>query len=210
MGGMSSTVTAEQVAAVRTLWGALPSGAYLAGGVAIAATLHHRVSRDLDVFLPEDFDPARLAEELTARVAGFVVTGTGRGALYAEVAGVPTSLITYRYPMLSAPQRDPELGIEVASLEDLACMKLSAIASRGLARDFWDLHALLDHGVAGGSLQEALRLYQRKYTTDDIGHVVRSLAYFGDAESAPLPLGLSPSDWQRMRSDFERWVPDLG
>jgi hypothetical protein len=43
-----------------------------------------------------------------------------------------------------------------------------------------------------------------------IRHVVRSLAYFGDAESGPLPLGLPPSDWQRMRSDFEQWVSALG
>lgn len=84
----------------------------------------------------------------------------------------------------------------VASLEDLACMKLSAIASRGMARDFWDLHALLAHGVAGGSLEAALDLYRTKYAADDVGHVIRSLVYFGEADGAPLPSGLSAPEWQ--------------
>ena len=88
-------------------------------------------------------------------------------------------------------------------------MKLSAIAARGLARDFWDLHALLARGVASGSLEQALELYRKKYAADDIGHVIRSLAYFGDADAAPLPRGLSAVDWRGVKQDFERRVAAL-
>jgi hypothetical protein len=130
--------------------------------------------------------------------------------LYLEVNGVPASLLAYRYPLLAEPRPDADLAVRVASLEDLACMKLSAIASRGLARDFWDLHALLEHGVAHGDLARALELYRRKFSADDIGHVVRSLAYFGDADASPLPEGLSDSEWARIKRDFERWVVALG
>jgi hypothetical protein len=122
---------------------------------------------------------------------------------------VPASVIAYRYPLLAAPQVNETLGVLVASLEDLACMKLSAIAARGLARDFWDLHALLGNGVAGGELGQALTFYRRKFVADDIGHVVRSLAYFGDAEASPLPRGLSDADWATIKADFERWVTGL-
>lgn len=206
---MSATATPDQIAALAELGAALPTEAYLAGGVAIAATLGHRASRDLDFFLPSEFDPERMAERLVALVNGLRVTSTAPGTLYIEVRGVPASVITYRYPLLSPPAPNAELAVRVASLDDLACMKLSAIASRGMARDFWDLHALLAHGVAGGVLDEALRLYQKKFAADDIGHVVRSLVYFGDAEAAPLPLGLSPTEWQRIRRDFEQWVRQL-
>ncbi len=34
----------------------------------------------------------------------------------------------------------------LASLEDLGCMKLAAIAQRGAKKDFFDLHALLRAG----------------------------------------------------------------
>lgn len=189
---------------------ALPADAYLAGGVAVAAALHHRVSRDLDFFLPRDFDPARMSEHLSAGVPELTVTSSAPGTLYFEIQSVPGSLIAYRYPLLSRPTTNAELAVPVASLDDLACMKLSAIAARGLARDFWDVHALLAAGVAGGSLERALELYRTKYTADDIGHVVRSLVYFGDADSAPLPRGLSPSEWQRIQRDFERQVVGLG
>lgn len=206
---MSAAATPAQISALAALVPALPGDAYLAGGVAIAATLHHRVSRDLDFFVPADFDPEHMAEQLVNRVDGLKVTSTAPGTLYVEVHGVPASVITYRYALLSAPQPNEELSVRIASLEDLACMKLSAVASRGMARDFWDLHALLEHGVASGALAEALRLYQRKFAADDIGHVVRSLVYFGDADSAPLPLGLSPPAWTRIKRDFERRVSEL-
>lgn len=207
---MTDPITPEQRAALRALVSALPAEAYLAGGVAVAVTLRHRASKDLDFFLAADFDPERMAERLVAEVAGLRVTSTAPGTLYVEVNGVPASVLTYRYPLLAEPQPNAELAVRVASLEDLACMKLSAIASRGLARDFWDLHALLEHGVAQGNLQQALNLYQRKFAADDIGHVVRSLVYFGDADASPLPRGLSDREWARIKHDFEQRVTALG
>lgn len=34
-------------------------------------------------------------------------------------------------------------GFPLAGLRDLAAMKLSAIAKRGVRRDFWDLHEII-------------------------------------------------------------------
>jgi hypothetical protein len=79
-------------------------------------------------------------------------------------------------------------------------MKLSAMAGRGARRDFWDLGALLER--LGWSLPCALEQYQKKYTSEDVGHVVRSLVYFTDAEAEPWPTGLSRQEWQRIKEDF--------
>jgi hypothetical protein len=38
---------------------------------------------------------------------------------------------------------------------------------------------------------------------------VKSLSYFADAESAPLPSGLSDASWQSIRRDLEAWVRAL-
>jgi hypothetical protein len=65
-------------------------------------------------------------------------------------------------------------------------------------------------GTAGGTLAGALKLYRRKFTTDDIGHVVRSLAYFGDAEAAPLPIGLDSVRWSEIKQWFTLAVLDYG
>ena len=82
-------------------------------------------------------------------------------------------------------------------------MKLSAITGRGTARDFWDLHSIVAH--TGRPLADFLEAFRRKYPVEDLGHVIRSLAYFGDA-GEPLPTGLTESHWARIRRDFEAWV----
>jgi hypothetical protein len=86
-------------------------------------------------------------------------------------------------------------------------MKLSALSGRGAARDFWDLHSILER--TGFSLEHYLDAFRQKYPSTDVGHVVRSLSYFGDAEAAPLPTGLTAERWSEIRNDFEDWVRAL-
>lgn len=193
--------------AVLAKW--IDEGTYLAGGVAVAALLHHRASRDLDLFVPHDFEPERFEERLSAGGAAARIVGRARGTLHLELDGIPVSVLSYRYLMLAAPLSVDGLALPIASPADLACMKLSAIAGRGAAKDFWDLDGLLELGVAGGSLSGALELYAQKFPIEDVGHVVRSLAYFGDADAAPLPNGLSPSEWGRIKAAFQRRLKAL-
>jgi hypothetical protein len=201
MGGpvTSSSPSPEQVRALLDLSPLLPSDAYLAGGVAIAARFHHRTSRDLDWFVSRT-DPLTLIDSLTA--AGARIVSRAEGTLYVEFAGVPTSVIRYGYPLLEPLEF--VLGVRTASLEDLACMKLSAIASRGKARDFWDLREILVR--AGKSLPGLLEAYGKKYAREDVGHVVRSLVYFEDAEADPMPRGLDAVAWRGIKQDFQERV----
>ena len=192
-------ITPEQRAALAKLAPALEPGTYLAGGVAAGIALGHRLSKDLDLFVPADFDEDRLAERLAATVPDARVVGRGPATLHLEVDGVPTSILSYRYPSLSPPRAHGGLAVPVVSLDDLVCMKLSAIAGRGAAKDFWDLERLLDHGAAGGSLAGAIERFRTKFGREDLGHVIRSLAYFGDADAAPLPAGLDGLVWEEIK-----------
>jgi len=135
-----------------------------------------------------------------------MVASRSPGTIHLKVDGVPVSLIEYRYPLLLPPETCADLPVPVASLDDLACMKLSAIAGRGAARDFWDLHTIVTR--TGRSLHEFLDVFTQKYPVEDIGHVVRSLVYFGDA-SGPLPIGLTPDRWAAIQQDLETWVRGL-
>jgi len=54
-----------------------------------------------------------------------------------------------------------------------------------------------------------LQLYVQKYKNRDIGHVVRSLVYFADAEGEPPLKMIKPVIWKELKSDFEQWVKDL-
>jgi len=202
-------ITAAQRLALAALTPALDEATYLAGGVAIAIELHHRMSLDLDLFVGHDFDSERLAERLTPAVPALRIVGRAPGTLHAEIDQVPISILSYRYPLLAPTRTTAGLPIPVASLEDLACMKVSAIAGRGAAKDFWDLYELLRSGIGGGDLEGVLRLYRRKFPIEDVGHAIRSLAYFGDADAAPLPRGLEPEHWRTMKRDIARRVKAL-
>jgi Nucleotidyl transferase AbiEii toxin, Type IV TA system len=114
--------------------------------------------------------------------------------------------LLYRYALLNSAEVKGGLPVPVASLEDL---ELSAVAGRGAAKDFWDLHVMLEHGVGKGALAELLADYARKFPVEDVGHVIRSLAYFGDADAAPLPAGLEPESWTTIKQAFAARVRAL-
>lgn len=183
----------------------LPDDAYLAGGVAVAALVDHRASRDLDVFMSSS-DPRVLIHELS-HVGGLRIISRAKGTLHLEVEEVPVSLLSYPYQHLSPPRPSTELSMPTASAADLTAMKLSAIAGRGAAKDFWDLHELLAH--RGVELSQAITELERKFSATDPGSVVRSLAYFGDADAEPLPAGLSAAHWEKIKADFRRWSAAL-
>jgi hypothetical protein len=196
-----ATITEAQRAALVTLAAVIDPTTYLAGGVAVAIHLGHRASSDLDLFVRES-DPVDLVGAFEAHAVR--ILSRSEGTLYLEAGGVPTSLLRYGYPLLSPPERFDGIAVPVASRDDLVCMKLAALAGRGAARDFWDLHALLtsDHRP----LATALEGYRRKYSAEDIGHVVRSLVYFDDATTAPLPSGLTEAHWEDIKRTLRSWV----
>ena len=96
----------------------------------------------------------------------------------------------------------------VASLRDLAAMKLAAIAKRGLRRAFWDLFAIITTSQV--DLDAALDGYRQKFgkAESDLYHVLRSLSYFDDAEADPIiPRGMTAALWKKIRARFEREAP---
>jgi len=117
----------------------------------------------------------------------------------------PSSCTSYDYQLLQSTSVCRH-GAKLAHADDIACMKLSAIGSRGSRKDFVDLHFMISQFR---SLKEYLDLYQQKYQNRDIGHILRSLVYFQDAEAEPDIVTVHPFDWQGMKHDFERWVGEL-
>jgi len=179
-------------------------GFYLGGGTAVAIHLGHRRSVDLDWFTGEPLtEPLRLAAALREAGVPVAVEAVEAGTLHGEADGVRLSFLEYRYPLVHPPVEWAPFGCSLASLEDLACMKLSAVAGRGARKDFLDLYAL---GRRHLSLPRMLDLYQRKFQTADVGHVLFSLTYFDDAEVEAMPEMLWDLDWQDVRRTIEGWV----
>lgn len=118
-------------------------GCYLGGGTAIAIHLGHRRSLDFDWFSATPLgDPLTLAAALRADGVPLEVLEIARGNLHASVRGVRMTFLEYDYQHLVPPLTWPLFECRIASLDDLAAMKLSAIAGRGSRKDFVDIFAL--------------------------------------------------------------------
>ena len=97
---------------------------------------------------------------------------------------------------------DPAIEVPVASLPDIAAMKVEAIASRGGRKDFYDPYFICNDGLG---LAGALDAFERRFAnaSPDVAHRMKALAYFDDAERAPEPLLLRPAAWADVRAYFE-------
>ncbi|MFZ1043144.1 MAG: nucleotidyl transferase AbiEii/AbiGii toxin family protein [Anaerolineales bacterium] len=181
---------------------------YLGGGTALAVYFGHRLSVDLDWFTSNPIDDALLlAESLRRAGLDFMTTQSAPGTLHGTLMGVRVSLLEYRYPLLQSPTIWKEMSCSLASLDDLASMKLSAVAGRGARKDFCDVYVL---GVKHRSLPELIRLYQRKFKMDDISPVLYGLSYFDDAESERMPRMLLNVQWRTIKRTIQEWVREIG
>jgi hypothetical protein len=195
----------EQQEILRLTAGPVTSrGFYLAGGTALALHLGHRRSLDFDWFTETSLsDPLLLAQQLREQHIPFETDSTERGTLHGMVAGVRVTFLEYRYPLIQPTLFSPDLGCRLAGLQDIACMKLSALAQRGSRKDFIDIYALLRTGLTLGTI---LDQYRRKYTVKDIAHVLYGLSYFDDAEKEEPPFLLWDLNWKEVKKTIHRWV----
>jgi len=169
---------------------------YLAGGTAVALQLGHRMSLDLGLFTERPWSWERVAPAL-ASVGDVVVDRQEDDTFVGSVGGVRVSLFHYPYVLLEQPL-PTRFTIPLASPTDIGCMKLVAIAQRGSRKDFIDLYFL---GREGLTVRDLMRALSRKAPGVEWNpvHILRSLAYFEDAESEPEPVMLVPYDWRDVR-----------
>ena len=180
---------------------------YLGGGTAIAIYLGHRRSVDFDWFTKEQMsDALRLGQELRDERVPLKIEQIDRGTLRGRIYRIPVSFLEYRYPLLKPPVLWVQSHCLIASLDDLVCMKLSALAQRGSRKDFVDIYAL---GLKHLSLKEMLRLYQTKYSVRDIGHVLYGLAYFDDADREKMPKMLWTLRWETVKETLRGWLKQI-
>jgi hypothetical protein len=177
---------------------------YLAGGTALAIYYGHRQSLDLDWFSTQFLtEPLLLAKALKDTGIPFVTEKVEAGTLVGKIKGVWVSFMEYTYSLLQPLVQWEEMSCSLASLDDLACMKLAAVAQRGSKKDFIDLYVLATHHR---SLPEMLALYQKRYQVEDVTPVIYGLTYFEDAESELSPRLLWKTDWKTVKKTIKDMV----
>ena len=122
------------------------NGFYLGGGTALALQLGHRTSLDFDFYSPKKFDNRVLAQELNTVFAGTSDTDMPLAQLkdtfQGKIQGVNVS--GFYYPYVLVGELVDLAPLKLASLQDIAAMKVAAVIQRGKQRDFIDIYYLID------------------------------------------------------------------
>lgn len=90
-------------------------------------------------------------------------------------------------------------GIRMASLDDIAAMKINAISRGGRKKDFWDVHKLLERYTIG----DMLELHKLRHPWEhDERQVLKSLIDFSEANEMEAPVCLEGKDWDEIKLTF--------
>jgi hypothetical protein len=180
---------------------------YLAGGTALSLQIGHRLSVDLDFFSQtEDIPTLRLALEKALASFHPILADSAWGNLVYLAQNVRVGFYGYGYDLVAplvetpVPQGPARHALRLASIEDIALMKLDALLARAARKDFYDLYFICQTI----SLRRILNLAPKKYpsTRDFESQTVKRLVYFETAEQDVDPQLLSPVSWQEVKEYF--------
>jgi len=180
---------------------------YLAGGTALALQLGHRDSLDFDFFSPQDIDTAKLFSEIAGIFKGHEIRKVQEEKNTLTVfidQNIKLSFFTYPYRLLGRLINEPNLRL--ASILDIAAMKLSAVVSRATSKDYIDLYFILQ----SLPLAEILKKLDRKFPELDINLVLKSLVYFRDVIKEPVRFkNKQDIDWAAVKKFLEAAVKKI-
>lgn len=176
---------------------------YLAGGTACAAHLGHRTSYDMDFFSKEEFSHFGVQNSLRS-CGHFLTDYSDSHTLIGRFNKTKLSFFHYNYPLIGDIHHF--LNLRISSLEDIGCMKIDTISSRGSKRDFVDLYFILKKFNL--SLKEFFKYFEEKYGKENynIYHLLKSLVYFEDAENEPELNMLVQFSWENVKNFFAEQI----
>jgi predicted nucleotidyltransferase component of viral defense system len=167
-------------------------GFYLAGGTALALQIGHRYSRDLDFFTQRNFNTEILTNKLLRKE--LKIRLIEEGTILSELQNTSVSFFYCPYPLIF--NTVDFTGIQVAQVNDIATMKLIAIAQRAEKKDYFDIAEVLKR-IPPKELKETTI---KKYGKSRLNwyHIVKSLFFFSDVEDSPDPM-YSDETWDKVK-----------
>jgi Nucleotidyl transferase AbiEii toxin, Type IV TA system len=170
----------------------------LVGGTNLSLKFGHRISIDLDLFTNKPFDLDEVFTGIVKTLPQSIKLDQRKQTIWLNIDGIKVDIILHEYPYL----RPIEVidNVRFMSVEDIIPMKLEAMATRGVKKDFWDINELLNHYT----LPIMIEFYQAKYPNSDIGHVLLSMTYFVDAEyQKDIPEDLKGVTWEQVKTNMK-------
>ncbi|MBU4480043.1 nucleotidyl transferase AbiEii/AbiGii toxin family protein [Patescibacteria group bacterium] len=182
---------------------------YLAGGTALALQLGHRDSIDFVFFNKQngDIDTKKIFDEINDIFKNHKILKVSEDKNTLNIIiddSIKLSFFGYKYDLLN--KLIDEENIMLGSVEDIGCMKLSAITSRASNKDYIDLYYIL-HKI---ELKDLLKKAVIKFPTIDTNIILKSLVYFDDVYVEPIIFkNNNDIDFEEVKTFLKKEVKEL-
>jgi predicted nucleotidyltransferase component of viral defense system len=167
----------------------------LVGGTALALQIGHRISVDIDLFGKCEIEESEFVEILE-NYGHVNILKKSKNILICSIDAIKIDFVNYRYPLIKDFTTID--SIRLASKEDIAAMKLNAIAGRGSKKDFIDLYYLLKIFT----LEQMIEFYLQKFPDGSEFMVRKSLSYFEDADNETSPIIFENISWEEIKKSI--------
>ena len=181
---------------------------YMIGGTALSLQLGLRESYDFDFCVKSQFNNEILLSELK-NIGNVEVLQNQKGTCDVLLNGVQVSFFYYTNKVIKDFVRAEEMPkLKIASVLDIAVMKIVAIGGRGAKKDFFDLYNIIEKcNITIDELVEGL--IQKCADNVNYVNIIMGLSYFEDAEDEILPDTFVNYDWQKIKEFFIKFQSDF-
>lgn len=150
---------------------------YLAGGIGLALEIGHRDSVDFDFFTDKQINTQELYYRIMDIFKNHKIEKVQEEKNTLSViidSEIKLSFFHYPYQIIEKLVEDEYF--RMASIIDIACMKLSAIVGRSVLKDYIDIYFILQQF----DLNDILVVARRKMPDLEENLILKSLIYFED------------------------------
>lgn len=174
---------------------------YMIGGTALSLQMGLRESFDFDFCVPAQFNNELLLEELR-KIGELEVKQNQNGTCDVILNEVQVSFFYYPNKIIKELVTTKEIPkLKMASILDIAVMKIVAIGGRGAKKDFFDLYNIINKCKI--SIKElADGLIKKCGNETNYVNIIMGLSYFEDAEQEILPKTFVEYNWEEIKEFF--------
>ena len=181
---------------------------YMIGGTALSLQLGLRESFDFDFCVSVPFNNEVIIEEL-AKMGEIEIQQNQKGTCDLILNGVQISFFYYPNPLIDNVIKVKEMpNLKMASIIDIAIMKIVAIGGRGSKKDFFDLYYIIQKcHISISELAEGL--IRKCGNHINYVNIIMGLSYFEDAEEEILPKTYVECDWSKIKEFYLKIQPEF-
>jgi hypothetical protein len=179
----------------------------LVGGTSLSLQLGHRLSVDIDLFTDASYGSVNFEQidqflkntfRYNRNTHDSTNAALGKCYIIGDYENETVKLdIFYTDTFIKPPLLIDNM--RMASIEEIAAMKIDVIQRIGRKKDFWDIHEMLNHL----SVKQMLALHEERYEYNhDKSLIIRNFTNFVLADNEFDPVCLRGKYWEIIKDDL--------